>query len=347
MTSTLLFVGNHLSQSAKNMGVGEELAFHLEQDGYHTLLVSRKLNKPARLFDMLSTILHKRRLYDIAEVDVFSGPAFLWAFLSAGLLKLLGKPLILSLHGGNLPNYAVNNPQRVKRLLSWADAVVAPSAYLKHELSPYREEICLIPNGLEVIKYPFQLRAMPRPMLVWLRAFHQIYNPSLAPKVIRLLKDQHIDAHLFMVGPDKGDGSLQEMLNTAKEMEIADWIEVIRGVSKERVPEMLTRADIFLNTTNFESFGVSVMEAAACGLCIVTTNVGELSYLWEDGIDALLVPPNDPNAMASAVKRILTEPELAEKLSANARKKAEQFDWSKILPLWEKLISEMIEKEKE
>jgi len=69
-----------------------------------------------------------------------------------------------------------------------------------------------------------------------------------------------------------------------------------------------------------------------------------LRYLWEDGVDALLVPPNDPEAMAAAVSRILNEPGLAEKLSRNARKKAEQFDWSIILPKWEELIQSTIEK---
>ena len=110
---------------------------------------------------------------------------------------------------------------------------------------------------------------------------------------------------------------------------------------KEEVPRHLCGYDIFLNTTNYESFGVSVMEAAASGMCLVTTNVGELSYLWQDGNDALIVPPDDPEAMAAAVQRILTEPGLAEKLSRNARKKAEEFAWSIILPQWEALLTKI------
>jgi glycosyltransferase involved in cell wall biosynthesis len=81
-----------------------------------------------------------------------------------------------------------------------------------------------------------------------------------------------------------------------------------------------------------------VLEAMACGLCIVSTNVGGLTYLLEDEHDALLVPPNDPAAMAAAVRRLLTEPGLAERLSRNARHKAEEFDLSVILPQWERLI---------
>ncbi len=66
---------------------------------------------------------------------------------------------------------------------------------------------------------------------------------------------------------------------------------------------------------------------------------GGIPFLLEDGFDALLVPPNDPDAMTAAVSRILTEPALAARLSANARKKAEQFDWSIVIPQWERFFN--------
>jgi glycosyltransferase involved in cell wall biosynthesis len=76
----------------------------------------------------------------------------------------------------------------------------------------------------------------------------------------------------------------------------------------------------------------------ACGLCVVSTNVGGIPYLLEHEHDALLVPPDDAEAMAAAVTRLLTEPGLAERLSHNARQKAEQFDWSVILPQLENIL---------
>lgn len=337
----ILLIGNYFYDKKHNQNSWQDLAEHLRYAGFGVTTSSSKINKFHRLINMLATIWSCRKNYHIAHVGVFSGQAFTWAFLSVVLLKLLKKTVILTLHGGNLPNFSKSHPWRVKNLLTWPAAVVAPSPYLKQELSSFRSDIQLIPNGIDTKQYPFKLRKYPQPKLVWLRAFHQIYNPSLAPKVISLLQDQHIDAHLSMVGPDKGDGSLQEMLSIAQELEVADRISVIRGVSKVQVPEMLLLGDIFLNTTNYDNTPVSVIEAMASGCCIVTTNVGGIPCLLDDGFDALLVPPNDPQAMAIAVKRILTEPGLAESLSANARKKAELFDWSIILPQWEKLLGSL------
>jgi glycosyltransferase involved in cell wall biosynthesis len=85
------------------------------------------------------------------------------------------------------------------------------------------------------------------------------------------------------------------------------------------------------------------MEAGAMGLVIVTTNVGELSYLWSNKENALSVSLNDAVTMAKAVQRVLTDPGPAEKLSRNARKNAERFDWLAILPQWERLINQVVE----
>jgi glycosyltransferase involved in cell wall biosynthesis len=64
--------------------------------------------------------------------------------------------------------------------------------------------------------------------------------------------------------------------------------------------------------------------------------------MWENEYDALIVPMNDSKAMADAVIRILIEPGLAQKLSTNARNKAEKYDWSVVLPQWEALFEEVL-----
>jgi glycosyltransferase involved in cell wall biosynthesis len=293
---------------------------------------------------MLKTTWTKRGDYAVALVDVFSGPAFLWAEAVCWMLQRLGKPFVLTLHGGNLPTFSRRWPKRVGRLLASAVVVTTPSAYLLEQMQPYRSEMRLIPNPIDVANYEFHLRADPKPDLVWLRAFHETYNPSLAPRVLSELRTYFPAAHLTMIGPDKGDGSLARVRSAVDKWRLADAVSLAGPVHKTEIPTVLNRGDIFLNTTNFDNAPVSVVEAMACGLCIVSTKVGGIPYLLLDGHDALLVPPNDPPAMVAAVRRILTERGLAERLSRNARTKAEGFDWSIILPQWEQLLDEVAAK---
>ena len=142
-----------------------------------------------------------------------------------------------------------------------------------------------------------------------------------------------------MIGPDKGDGSRESMMDLALKLGVVDRVMCTGQVPKDEIPHWLHQGDIFLNTTRVDNTPISVLEAMACGLCIISTNVGGIPYMLEDEHDALLVPADDHAAMAKAVQRLLTEDGLAERLSGNARRKVEQFDWSNILPRWERLLT--------
>ena len=343
MKKNILLVGNFLGTGLiATPGPGDELAAHLAARGNHVITVSHKHARVTRLFDMLSTIWQRRTEYDVAQVDVFSGAAFLWAELVALLLGMIRKPYILTLHGGNLPVFARRWTWRVRRLLQRAPIVTAPSRYLQAEMHPYRQDITLLSNPIEVGNYPYRLRSEARPRLIWLRAFHAIYNPQMAPRVINSLCATFPEITLVMVGPDKGDGTLQDTKALIEELGLQKQIEIVPGIPKSKVPQYMKGADILINTTTIDNTPISVLEAMACGLCVVSTNVGGIPYLLEDGYDALLVSPNNFDAMANAIQRILTEPNLAPCLSQNARRKTEQFDWSVVLPQWETLFQEVL-----
>jgi glycosyltransferase involved in cell wall biosynthesis len=204
----------------------------------------------------------------------------------------------------------------------------------------YRSDIEVLFNAIDLDGYTFRLREAFKPHLVWLRAFHEIYNPQLAPRVVALLAAEFPGVSLVMVGRDKGDGSLQATRELAAHLGVAGRISFPGGVSKTDVPDWLNRGEIFLNTTNVDNTPVSVLEAMACGLPVVSTNVGGIPYLLKTEEDALLVPANDPAAMAAAIGRVLREPALARRLSRNARATAEQRSWSLVLPRWKELIAE-------
>lgn len=232
-------------------------------------------------------------------------------------------------------------PKRVQSCLNRATIVVSPSRYLKEQMSSFRPDIRILPNALDISGYTFRNRKLPQPHLVWVRSFHKTYNPSLAPKVGALLISDFPTLHLTMVGPDKGDGSFDHVLQVAEELGIRNKMTFPGGVPQAEVFDWMNKGDIFLNTTNVDNTPLSVIQAMACGMCVISTKVGGISYLLEHEQDALLVPPDDPVAMATAVRRILTEPGLANRISGNARKKVEQFDWAIVLPKWKALLASL------
>jgi glycosyltransferase involved in cell wall biosynthesis len=340
-TAPILLVGNFLSGSGKARSVSEDLAVQLTGRGWQVLTTSTKPGRLARLFDTLTTIWRLRHQYAVAHVEVYSGWAFRLTEAACWMLRRAGKPYALTLHGGGLPEFARRNPQRVTRLFAAAHTVTAPSRYLLETMQPYRADLRLIPNPLHLPAYAYRPRQQAQPQLVWLRSFHEIYNPSLVPRILAKLVQRHPEARIVMVGPDKGDGSLARMQAVAKELNMLDRIEIPGAVPKAEISNWMNRGDIFLNTTNVDNTPISVLEAMACGLCVVSTNVGGLPYLLANGETALLAPANDADALANAISRILEEPALAAKLSSQGRAEVERFDWSVVLPQWEALFGTM------
>jgi glycosyltransferase involved in cell wall biosynthesis len=322
------------------MKVCEELAQQLRAAGWPVCTASHCKGGLARTADAVSAVLRWRRRYDVAQVDVFSGRAFLWAEAVCWALQITQKPYVLTLHGGALPEFAGRYPRRVTRLLRCARAVTAPSRYLQEKFAAPNRPIELIPNAIDLGRYRFRPRPNPRPQLIWLRAFHDLYNSVLAVETLAALKPDFPGTTLRMIGPDRGDGELGRCRERVARLSLSQSVAFEGPVPKPEAPHRLELGDIFLNTSSVDNTPVSVIEAMACGLPIVSTCVGGIPALLEDGHDALLTSA-DPHEMASAIRRLLTEPGLATKLAVNARRKAETMDWAGVLPRWQKLLKEV------
>jgi len=159
---TILIVDNFLSAVGYTRQVCEELAERLQRVGWKVITTSHKSNRFARLVDMVATAWRRRHEYNVAQVDVFGGLAFLWAEAVCWTLKRAGTPYILTLHGGNLPKFAHRCPERARRLLKSAAAVTALSRYLLERMKEYRSDIHLIPNALDLSRYPLSVQCLMR-----------------------------------------------------------------------------------------------------------------------------------------------------------------------------------------
>lgn len=337
MTKGILFVGNFLSHARGHRHYCEEFADRIEARGWNVVRTSSASGRIARLTDMVRTTWERRNDYGVAHVDLYSGAAFFWAEVVCFELRRLRKPFVLTMHGGNLPQFAQRWPRRMRRLLTSADIVTSPSKYLSDAMA-YGRDTVIVPNAIDLSRYPFALREAPNRRLTWLRAFHAAYNPLLGVEVLARLCARNESTTLRMIGPDRHDGTLQLVEQRARELGVADRLEVVGPIANDDVPTELSRSDVLLNTTNIDNTPISVLEAMGCGLCVVSTDVGGLPYLLEHEHNALLVPPRDPAAMTDAVERIFAEPGLAARISQSARERALTCDWAAVGARWENVF---------
>lgn len=196
-----------------------------------------------------------------------------------------------------------------------------------------------IPNNINIKEYPYKERCDVKADLLYVRSFSKIYNPLMAVRVLQRLKNEFTESKLCMVGPDKGDGSFQETLTLVEKLRLSDSFEQTGRLSKKEWIGLSESYSFFINTTNFDNMPVSVVEAMALGLIVVSTNAGGLAYLIEDGVDGILVDKDDDEEMYAKIRDLLMAPEKCKLMSRNARRKAEQFDWVDVSEKWKKLFS--------
>ncbi len=315
---------------------GESLAQLLRDEGYRTRITSAYLNPLRRVPDVVRSLIGWRRQIDVVIVMVYSGRAFAMAELAGWLAKRLGKKLVLWLHGGNLPQLATSSPRWVRRVLERGDEIVAPTTFLGDLATRARCPVRIIPNFVRIHQVDYHRRREVRPRLLWMRTFHEIYQPQMAIRVLASLRRSHAEATLVMAGQEKGLFEPTRLL--AASLGLADAVRFPGFLDAAGKRRELARHDIFLNTNRIDNTPVSLVEAAAAGLPIVTTDVGGIAHFLRHGESALLVPEGDVEAMADAVDRLLRDPELAQRLSDNGRLLAESCDWRVIGERWKALL---------
>ena len=332
----LLYLGNRLSKHGFNKTTIETLGLHLEQEGFGVYYASNKKSFPFRMLDMMWSVVLYRKQVSYILIDTYSTKAFWYAFVCSQLARVLNIKYIPILHGGNLPNRLKNNPKLCQMVFANAYQNVAPSGYLKQAFENAGfTNVIHIPNSIEIDKYEFKARTELTPKLLWVRAFASIYNPEMAVKVLQQLQEKYPSATLTMVGPDK-DGSLQTTKAFAESVGVA--VNFTGQLAKEDWWQLASEHDIFINTTHFDNTPISVMEAMALGLPVVSTNVGGIPYLLADKENALLVNDDDDKAMTEAICSLLEDQQKASDLTLNARHFIEQMDWNVVKEEWKRVL---------
>ena len=289
--------------------------------------------------DMLVTLSRKRNTIDLVLIDTYSTLNFWYAIAVARLCVGYNVPYIPILHGGNLSSRLKSSFAHLQFLIDHAHVSISPSSFLKEDLSAAGlDNIRVIKNTIPIEDYTFKHRELVKPKLLWVRSFSKIYNPSMAVELLRLLKIDFPDAELCMVGPDK-DGTLAEVKKLASGYDLN--IRFTGKITKEEWRELSCSYDIFINTTHLDNVPISVLESMALGLPVVSTDVGGIPYMLENGRTGVLVPDNGTEAMNEAVTQLLNDPVKAASISMAARKEAEKYSWNTVMVEWDELLSQI------
>lgn len=332
----LLYIGNKLAKQGKSPTTADTLPPCFENEGLEVIVASDKKNKIIRLFDMMRVTYQNHKEISLVIIDTYSTWNFYYAVLIATMCRKYKLPYVPILHGGNLPQRIKKSKYLSRKLFNGAKTNVAPSKYL---FESFKKEgfhnLTYIPNTIALKNYPFLLRKTIRPKLLWVRSFAELYNPLMAIEIVEILKKQGFEIELCMVGPEK-DGSMQRCKKAAEELNLPVTFTGI--LKKEEWISLSEQFDIFINTTNFDNTPVSVMEAMALGLPIISTNVGGMPFLIDSGVDGVLVPPNNPQAFVEVILDFYNNPLYAQKLSLQARLKTEGFDWQNLKHRWKELF---------
>jgi glycosyltransferase involved in cell wall biosynthesis len=335
---SILYLGNKLLKHGFNPTSIETLGERLKNE-FNVIQLSSRRNVFLRLLEMwMGTIWYGKNVKCVV-IDTYGSNAFNYAWTSALICRWLNVPYIPILRGGELPLRIESDKSKVIIFSIHAAKLIAPSGYLAEaflKISP--NNVVVIPNFIDIDLYPFVLRTGLNPVrILWVRSFHTTYQPHLAVEVLHHLSKQGVDAQLTMVGPDK-DGTGETCKKLARDFGVQDKITFTGRLPKYDWIALAARHNVFLNTTSVDNTPVSVMEAMALGMPVVTTKVGGIPFLFEDGKEGVMVKNQTSVALAKAILDLVSNPHKTASISAAARKKAEEWEWEVVRLKWLDLL---------
>lgn len=333
----LIYIGNILSSHGRTPSTIETLGPCLENEGFKVVYAGKSFNKLKRLLEMITLTLKNYKDSDYVLIDTYSGYAFYYTLAVSFICNILKIKYIPILHGGDLPTRLKKSPKSSDYIFKNSFINVAVSDYLKNAFSNMGYKTVIIENNIELKDYSYQERTNLKPKLFWVRSFHKDYNPKMAIEVLNNLLNDHGNAELCMIGPDK-DGSFSVCKDYAKELGISESVKFYGKLNKSQWHKISENYDIYINTTNYDNLPVSVLEIMALGLPIVSTNVGGLSYFLKHEFNALLVDKANSEQMTKAINLLLKDNKLAKKLTQNAKAQIKNYDWESVRVKWFKIL---------
>jgi glycosyltransferase involved in cell wall biosynthesis len=289
---------------------------------------------------VLNQIMYRFELRKLKQVDIvhlFS--ASYWSFLLCQVPAIkaaqrYGKPVVLNYHSGEADDHLRNWGKRVHPWLRKVEKIVVPSLYLQDVFARHGYSAQIIPNMITLSQFSFRERMPLRPVLLSVRNLEPLYRIENTLEAFALIKQRLPGATLIVAGYGSQEALLKAMV---LEMGLQD-ISFVGRTEPSEIAALYNRADIFINSSVVDNQPVSILEAFAAGLPVVSTPTGDIAFMINHEVTGLLVPPDRPEAMAKAVLWLLEDQEKSSRIAQAARLEAEKYTWLNVREKWVNLF---------
>ncbi|MCF7981272.1 MAG: glycosyltransferase family 4 protein [Pseudomonadales bacterium] len=300
-----------------------------------------------RLCGYLSKIYKSCSNVDLFHVMANSGLS--WHLFSAPVLWLAWirrVPVVLHYHGGEAEKFFSKSWFLIKPSMVKASLVIVPSKFLSKVFSGRNIHSEIVPNVVDIER--FQMKDVPTfgintkksfPQIIVVRNLEKIYDIKTAIQAFALINLQYPTARLTIAGSGPEEQALKREV---ARLDITEETNFCGRLNYKEIINLYMGADVMINSSLVDNSPVSIVEAFASGVPVVSTNVGGIPYLIKPEINGMLVEPNDPRMLADAVLNILEDSELRKELIEQGKKDAKKFDKNVVVPQILSLYEEVL-----
>ena len=265
---------------------------------------------------------------DVIDLHSRWSPSYAEAYKNAKSARVFTYHNTYGEGSGLLGGLSLLNDRSTRPFISQSDRIVAISRFLVDDLVTHKfpaDRIQLVPNGVDRTELQHTATPPDRPAsnlvvavgrMVRLKGFHLL---------VRALPSVDADVRLLICGEGPERPALQRL---AKRLGVSDRVDLPGWVPEAQKLGILASCLAYAQPSHFEAFGLAALEALAMGAPVIATQIGGLPEVVGDA--GLLVPPNDPSALAEAINRLHRDPSARARLAMNAPKRADNYSWDRV-----------------
>jgi len=244
--------------------------------------------------------------------------------------KLYGRKLLLNYHSGEAEDHLQRWRHSAIPTLRLADTIIVPSAYLVRVFARVGLEAQPIYNLIETDRFRFRERQPLRPVFLCNRNFEKHYGVDRVLRAFAIVQKRIPEAELTVAGDGPERFALEQL---ARELCLKNT-QFTGRVDHHRVIELYDSADLFLNGSEIDNQPLSILEAFACGLPVVTTDAGGIPDMVTHERTALVVRRGAHEQLAASALRLLDNPALAQRMIQLGREECRKYQWEAVRDQW-------------